>query len=293
MTKKELKFFLTVTKVISVNDLYKAGLKYVGGKPKPYIYKNPKADRMALEITEQLRAIDFSDYLDWLRNTKQFTITISFVLKSNITRKDVQNLDKSVIDIITKFIKEDLGISKFDDSLFTSVHFYKSIIPKASKEYCCVQIVESKDKLIVDSSEAPKKFFLGGTVAGDNWRKDLIPKLEEKGLEYFDPVIEGEWGEEDRKREEEEKELCDTKLFLITPRMKGVYSIAEIINEAWKIMTSGNGFLYFGILGSKEDYEEHSWKSLIATMELVKEIGQGNSRIKTGIVETPEKLLSL
>lgn len=289
--KKELKFFLTVTeKVISVNSLYMAGLKYVGGRPRPYIYKNPKAEKLATEIIEQLRAMDFTDYINWLKSTKQFSITISFVLKTNVTRRDVQNLDKQVIDIITRYIREDLGVDRFDDSLFTSVHFYKSIIPKASKEYCCIQIVESQDKLIVDLSDKPRRFFLGGTTAGSGWRDDIIPELKKRKLEYFDPRVE-DWNEEARKIEEEEKDRCDTKLFLITPDMIGVFSIAEVINSVWEVVSSGNGFVYFGVLS--QGWDEPRWRSLMATLEMVKEISQGNSRIKCGIVEKPVDILNL
>lgn len=290
--KKELKFFITTTeKIVSVNSMYQAGIKYIGGKPRPYIYKSKKAERFSNEVLDQLMALDFSDYIDWFKNTNLFSLTISFVVKSNITRRDVQNMQKLIIDLITKYIRENLGVEKFDDSLFTSVHFYKSIIPKASKEYCCIQITESQDKLIIDKEDKPQRFFLGGTTAGTGWRDEVIPELKKRELEFFDPRVE-DWNDEARKKEEEEKEKCDTMLFLITPEMKGVFSVAEVINSSWEVVSSGNGFVYFGILDNGE-WDEPRWRSLQATLKMVEEISQGNSRIKCGVVKNPVEILNL
>lgn len=290
-SNKELKFFITTTeKIVSVNSMYQAGIKYIGGKPRPYIYKSKKAEKFSNEVLDQLRAVDFSDYVDWLRNTKLFSLTISFIVKSNITRRDVQNMQKLIIDLITKYIREDLGVEKFDDSLFTSVHFYKSIIPKAAKEYCCIQMIESNDKLIVDLNDKPQRFFLGGTTAGTGWRDEIIPELKSRGLDYFDPRV-PDWTEEARQKEEEEKEKCDTMLFLITPEMQGVFSIAEVINSSWEVVSSGSGFVYFAIL--EDGWDEPRWRSLQATLEMVKEISQGNSRIKYGVIKKPIEILDL
>lgn len=292
--KKELKFLLTVSeKVVSVNSLYQAGLKYVAGKPRPYIYKNPKAIKLENEIMDQLRALDLSDYINWLRDTKQFTITISFVIKTNITRRDVQNMDKQIIDIITKYIKEDLGVDKFDDSLFTSVHFYKSVIPKASKEYCCIQIVESTDQIRFDQEDKPKRIFLGGTCGDSGWRDELIPELDNLGLEYFNPVV-PDWTPECIEKENIEKtELCNTHLYIITPEMSGVYSIAEMVNSVWECLSKGSGFVWIGILDSEDKpWEPHQRKSLEATLRLIDSIAQGNSRVRAKFIKTPKEILT-
>ena len=131
---------------------------------------------------------------------------------------------------------------------------------------------------------------MGGTTAGTGWRDLIIPELEKRKLEYFDPRVE-DWNDEARKREEEEKEKCDTMLFLITPEMQGVFSIAEIINSTWQVLTGGSGFVYFGVL--KDGWDEPRWRSLKATLDMVGEIAQGNSRIKYGVVEKPEDILNL
>ena len=73
-----------------------------------------------------------------------------------------------------------------------------------------------------------KKVFLGGTCNESTWRNKLIPLLEEKGLEYYNPVVE-DWTPEHQQEEYRQKEICDVHLYLITKKMKGVFSIAEAV----------------------------------------------------------------
>lgn len=73
------------------------------------------------------------------------------------------------------------------------------------------------------------KIFLGGTVNSD-WRDYLIPKLK---IDYFNPVVDN-WDEEAQKIEELEKEKCDLLLFVITPKMEGCFSIAEVVDASNK-----------------------------------------------------------
>lgn len=74
------------------------------------------------------------------------------------------------------------------------------------------------------------KVFLGGTCSGYKWRDDLIPLLK---CEYYDPIVK-DWQESDRLREVHERETSDFVLYVITSGMKGVYSIAEIIDDSNK-----------------------------------------------------------
>lgn len=75
-----------------------------------------------------------------------------------------------------------------------------------------------------------KKVFLGGTCNESTWRNELIGKLF---IDYFNPVV-NDWTEECYQRELEERENCDMCLYVITPRMTGVYSIAEVIDDSNK-----------------------------------------------------------
>lgn len=75
-----------------------------------------------------------------------------------------------------------------------------------------------------------KKVFLGGTCNESSWREELIEQLK---IDYFNPVV-PDWTEEDYKRELKERKECDYCLYVITPKMTGVYSIAEVIDDSNK-----------------------------------------------------------
>ena len=75
-----------------------------------------------------------------------------------------------------------------------------------------------------------KKVFLGGTCNESTWRDRLIEMLE---IDYFNPVVD-DWTEECYREELRQRELCDYCLYVITPRMRGVYSIAEVVDDSNK-----------------------------------------------------------
>lgn len=75
-----------------------------------------------------------------------------------------------------------------------------------------------------------KKVFLGGTCNESTWRNDLIKMLK---IDYFNPVVD-DWTEECYQEELKQRKECDFCLYVITPRMEGVYSIAEVIDDSNK-----------------------------------------------------------
>ena len=78
------------------------------------------------------------------------------------------------------------------------------------------------------------KIFLGGTIGEKDWRQILIPLLEKYKIDYFNPVLpqEVDWTEEARINEEMQKKICNIHLYVITPEMKGIYSIAEAVQSS-------------------------------------------------------------
>ena len=74
------------------------------------------------------------------------------------------------------------------------------------------------------------KVFLGGTCAGWKWRNKLQSLLK---CNYYNPIVEN-WSEEDRLREVQERETSDYVLYGITNGIKGVYSIAEVVDDSNK-----------------------------------------------------------
>lgn len=74
------------------------------------------------------------------------------------------------------------------------------------------------------------KVFLGGTVNDSKWRDYVIPKLE---VDYYNPVVE-QWNEDAYQRELYEREHCDFCLYVLTPKLTGFYTIAEVLDDSYK-----------------------------------------------------------
>ena len=74
------------------------------------------------------------------------------------------------------------------------------------------------------------RVFLGGTCNGSTWRDNLIPLLR---IDHFNPVVK-EWNAEAQEKEKAARASCDYVLYVITPRMTGVYAIAEAVDDSNK-----------------------------------------------------------
>ena len=114
------------------------------------------------------------------------------------------------------------------------------------------------------------KIFLGGSAPLSkedfNYRDLLIPFLDLNGIDYFDPVVE-DWTEDCIEIEEQQKEICDVHLFVISYNMKGVYSIAEAFDSYIK----GKRSILVVI---EEKFDKQQLKSLNATSNLFAEYGE-------------------
>ena len=108
-----------------------------------------------------------------------------------------------------------------------------------------------------------KTVFLGGTCNESTWRDELIPLLT---IDFFNPVV-PDWTEEDYKRELKAREESDFCLYVITPKMTGVYSIAEVIDDSNK-RPEKTVFCFLEKDG-KEEFNKAQIKSLVATAKMV------------------------
>ena len=114
------------------------------------------------------------------------------------------------------------------------------------------------------------KVFLGGTCNGSTWRDKLIPMLR---MDYFNPVVK-DWTPECQAKEEVEKLYeCTHHLYVITPKMKGVFSIAEVVESAMQFYKDNRpGNCIFCIIPEDDNckFDEAQLKSLDAVKTLVK-----------------------
>lgn len=112
-----------------------------------------------------------------------------------------------------------------------------------------------------------KKVFLGGTCNGSTWREALIKNLK---INYFQPCAE-EWTPAMMEEEIKQRAGCDFCLYVITPKMIGVYSIAEVVDDSNKRPHK----TIFCYLTSDEDqnFSATQIKSLEQTGKMIQENG--------------------
>lgn len=121
-----------------------------------------------------------------------------------------------------------------------------------------------------------KEVFLGGTCNGSQWREVLIPLLK---IKYFNPVV-PDWNEAAAKLELEKRQSCEYCLYVITPKMTGFYSIAEVVDDSNKRPEK----TILCVLETDDEciFTLHQMKSLKATAKLV----QGNGgQVFTSLID--------
>lgn len=112
-----------------------------------------------------------------------------------------------------------------------------------------------------------KRVFLGGTCNNSTWRDSLIPHLN---LDYFNPVVE-DWTPACQEQEIVERQNCDVCLYVITPKMTGVYSIAEVIDDSNK--RPGKTVFYFKETDDDKSFDFGQIRSLTQVGKMVETNG--------------------
>jgi hypothetical protein len=89
-------------------------------------------------------------------------------------------------------------------------------------------------------------------------------------IDYFNPVVE-DWTEECMAEEIRQRKECDFCLYTLTPKMTGVYSIAEVVDDSNKRPEK----TLLVILKSDGDnrFDEHQWKSIMSVARMVNKNG--------------------
>ena len=111
------------------------------------------------------------------------------------------------------------------------------------------------------------RIFLGGTCNGSKWRDELTAKLNT--YDYFNPVV-SDWTPECQKEELRQRDIAEYVVYVITPLMAGVYSVAEVVDDSNK-----RKGVVLCVLGDDDD---HRWtdsqaRSLFAVAKLVQDNG--------------------
>lgn len=113
------------------------------------------------------------------------------------------------------------------------------------------------------------KIFLGGTCNESTWRDELINLLSDD-VDYFNPVVD-DWTPAHQENELLQKTICSHCLYVITPLMTGVYSIAEVVDDSNK-SPDRTLFCILTEDGEKK-FTGGQYRSLIAVSDMVKRNG--------------------
>ena len=111
------------------------------------------------------------------------------------------------------------------------------------------------------------KVFLGGTVNGSSWREQVIPRLN---IDYFNPIV-PKWTEEAYQRELHERETSDFCLYVLTPKMQGIYSVAEAVDDSNK-RPARTLFCYLSSDGDQQ-FTKHQLDAMKATARMIERNG--------------------
>ncbi|MCF2858715.1 TIR domain-containing protein [Pseudoalteromonas sp. SMS1] len=111
--------------------------------------------------------------------------------------------------------------------------------------------------------------FLGGTCNQSTWREKLIPNL---AVDYFNPVVE-QWDEECYERELIARETADFCLFVITPKIEGLFALAEVVDTSYK-RTDRTIYCYL-----EEDGDESFTEQQRCVLEDIGKLVEGNGAV--------------
>ena len=279
---KEIKVLLTLegSKFVSVNAMYAAKVIYVGGKTVASIYKTTEAKKVASQIRSQLFGVDFSEYLDWLRTTKQFELSLEFILKRKNTHFDVSNLIKLTEDAWVRFVADDLGIEDYDDSMHVKVVAEKRIIPGADHEYAVLVLRESKANIRYDIEPKPEHIWIYGCTQDEITA--YLPQLP-KRLKKKEHYLLGA-----------EKEQADTLIYFLQPTEFTPMSptlISTIYKDIVEAVYSGFGFVYVGIIGEKSAWQSWEWEQIEWLKNEINEMKSHYKNLRIENIKTKEDIL--
>lgn len=128
-----------------------------------------------------------------------------------------------------------------------------------------------------NNNEIKPVIFLGGTV-DDPWREEFIQYWKKllkedrykglKNIELFNPIVDN-WDAEAQKKEEEVKSTALMNLFVITPNMKGFFSIAECTESSHRT----DHMTVFAMYDKHKKFTSRDTHSFDATGDLIKKNG--------------------
>lgn len=210
---------------------------------------------IAVEIRDNEKAYSYEDMRDRI-----ITPAIK-KLASKVASKMVG------VSFIKHKINDECTFASYTNN--ASILVYETYDMKSARKLIIFEII-----FVETGKDSGYRVFLGGTCNGSLWREALIKELK---IGYFNPVVE-DWTPECMDEEIRQRNECDFCLYTITPRMTGVYSIAEVVDDSNKrpektIFCVTQYDQDFDNPNDTITYDKHAMKSLQQTARMVSDNG--------------------
>ncbi len=264
-----IRFILSAKKILSVNALYGAKLKYVGkNKPIATMYKNDSARKMEEYIKEQVKSLDIPKNHPWVNKSTLFKLNFTVIFRSGFLMRDLDNCCKNLIDGIWRA----MGLN---DSHIIEIQCEKTLCKEIKEEMILIEISEYTGEPIFNKLQEDKPSPSLILVTGDNIK--IGPLLTESGFSWT----------------ADESEDYDSHLYLLSPGEADLaILLVRILNTAWEIKENDFGSCIVGILGTEEDWGHDDFKSIEFILEKLKKLGGESPKIVGSFIQDPKELLN-
>lgn len=166
--------------------------------------------------------------------------------------------------------KEDFDCKEFCEQFGGGGH-------KGAAGFSSKKLIFTDPKFMQETVEKDRVIFLGGTCNDDPWREEFIScwnkhikednrYAELKDIKLFNPVVE-DWNSAAQEKEEKMKKSAMVNLFVITPNMSGVFSIAEAVECSHR----DDCITMFVVYDKYNSFAKSQRKSLEATGKMISE----------------------
>lgn len=205
--------------------------------------------------------LDCSEVIDLLQDLKKINCTIALWTASEDMDFIRQYCSENAIPV--DLINENPA---FFQSSSRKIYYNELLDDRSGLAESFQRLSRLCQTVKISETQAPK-VFLGGTCNGSIWREQLIPMLQ---IHYYNPVT-TDWTPEKQGEEKQQRAICDFNLYTITPKMTGVFSIAEVVEDS--IKQPHKTILCLLENDDNQSFTPHQWKSLQAVAEMVAQNG--------------------
>lgn len=265
--KHEIKLILSVNRLVSVNAMYSS--KIMNGRA--VIYKTGEAKRAEAYIKEQIRALDIPKNYPWVNEDTLFIMNTNLILNSGFLARDVDNIQKNLIDGIFR----GMGLN---DSHIIRIYSQKTLCKDLKDEKVCVLLKEFTSQKELNLSYIPKP-----EVIWSSWKN-----LDDLGIKEL-----GKRRMKDTLYYSTSKSNANTKLYVLDPTDGIEYTtFMDILSDITENIVDSTGLAYIAILGTKDSWGDTKWSALEEFSKRLDKIGKESySGIRYRFLETKEKIL--